>query len=191
MDELALIRMCKRGQREHYKELIEHYEETLYKYCYHLTGDTDESQELFQNTWLKVIEKIHMFSEEHKFKNWLLSIATNTFKDSYRKKKRRRSIFTKFFIRENDKDDKSPESLYMENDEKNKLREVVSGLKEHYRVVVILFYFNEKSIKDIAYILSIPEGTVKSRLNQSKRIIKTRLEKEGIGIESEKRLYQH
>ena len=72
--------------------------------------------------------------------------------------------------------DPLPEEEFLFKDISKELKKSVLELKPHYKVVILLFYFEEKTIKEISYILSVPEGTVKSRLNQAKKILKEKLE---------------
>ena len=184
MDEKIIIERCRNGCIEYFEILIKKYENMLYKYCFYLTGSKEEGNDLFQETWLKAFTKIKTYSDDYSFKNWLLSIASNTYKDWYRKQKRWSKKIKSYF--KSDRMDKEMESIpsnqnlpeeeYITKDTSNELKELVIKLKTHYKEVIILYYFEEKSIKEISFILSIPEGTVKSRLSQAKKILKQRME---------------
>ncbi|GMQ59950.1 RNA polymerase sigma factor [Vallitalea sediminicola] len=184
MDEKIIIERCKNGYSEYFEILIKKYEGMLYKYCFYLTGSQEEGKDLFQETWLKAYSKIKLYSDKYLFKNWLLSIASNTYKDWYRKQKRWSSKVKTYFT--TDKMDKElasipsegllPEEEFLLKDISNELKELVLELKPHYKVVIFLYFFEEKTIKDISFILNIPVGTVKSRLNQAKKILKGKLE---------------
>lgn len=186
MDENIIIDRCKAGYSDYFEILIKNYEQSLYKYCYYLTGSEEEAKDLFQNTWLKVITKIHMYSEKYTFKNWLLSIATNTYKDWYRKQKRWSKKLKRYFTTDTmetellsiPSETLLPEDECILDESSEQLRQAVLALKHHYKTVILLFYFEEKPIKEISFILDIPEGTVKSRLNQAKKMLKQELEVE-------------
>lgn len=184
MDEAQAIEGCKNGIMEFYTYLIKEYESSLYKYCYYLTGNSEEARDLYQTTWVKVMTNINKYSKTYSFKNWLLSIATNTFKDNYRRRKRWSTKLKQY----NDTDYKEkdfqqvidtgplPEESYDMKESKGQLNKAIQGLKQHYKTVILLFYFEEKTIKEISFILQIPEGTVKSRLNQGKKILHKAME---------------
>ncbi|QUH30797.1 RNA polymerase sigma factor [Vallitalea guaymasensis] len=184
MDEKIIIERCKNGYSEYFEILIEKYEGMLYKYCFYLTGSQEEGKDLFQETWLKAYSKIKLYSDKYLFKNWLLSIASNTYKDWYRKQKRWSSKIKNYFAEDKmnkelasiPSKDPLPEEEFLFKDISKELKKSVLELKPHYKVVILLFYFEEKTIKEISYILSVPEGTVKSRLNQAKKILKEKLE---------------
>lgn len=184
MDERVLIIGCQNGQKENFAPLIRNYEQALYKYCYYLTGNEQSASDLFQDTWLKVMLKIRLYKDQYKFKNWLLSIASNTYKDSYRMKKRHQRVVKDY----SDSNRKSlemnqvhigetpVEERVMLNEQKEKVHKALHILKDHYRIVIVLFYFEELSISEISETLKIPKGTVKSRLNKAKTLMRATME---------------
>ena len=186
VDEKQIILLCQNGNKEYYDILIRKYEKPLYKYCYYLAGNPQEANDLFQETWLKVIDRIESYNMEYTFKTWLLSIASNAYKDHYRKKmqwsKKIRSFFTnESMTLEFEKivsEDPLIEDNLINQESLHALRVAVHRLKWHYRAVIILYYFEEQSIQDIGNILNIPNGTVKSRLNQGKKLLRNLVEVE-------------
>lgn len=184
MDEAQAIEGCKNGIMEYYTYLIKEYEQSLYKYCYYLTGNGEEAKDLYQNTWVKAMTNINKYSDSYNFKNWLLSIATNTYKDYYRRRKRwslkMKTYSDGQYMEEEFKQivdtGPLPEQSYELEESKKQLNKAILGLKQHYKTVILLFYFEEKSIKEISGILDIPEGTVKSRLNQGKKLLHKAME---------------
>lgn len=186
MDEKHIIRLCQNGNKEYYDMLIRKYETPLYRYCYYLAGAPQEASDLFQETWLKVIDRIEGYKMEYPFKTWLLSIASNTYKDHYRKIMRWSKKVGSFFTNEPMalefemavSEDSLIEDGFINREIINALRVAVNQLKWHYRAVIILYYFEEQSIRDIGKILDIPEGTVKSRLNQGKKLLRNLMEVE-------------
>ena len=184
MDQHQLISRCRLGDVNAYEALVLAYQDDLYRYCWHLTGESQQASDLFQDTWVKVMSKLHTYRMGTDFKNWLLSIASNTFKDHWRKQRRLQKILVA--NRDNEAHTKQMDSVadsHMgpeESAEQSWEREVVhralEQMKPKNRMVLTLFYFEELSISEISNILSIPEGTVKSRLNQAKKKMKEHLE---------------
>ncbi|WP_425449358.1 RNA polymerase sigma factor [Dethiothermospora halolimnae] len=168
--------------------LIERYKGPLYKMCFRLTNDRYESDDLFQDTWIKVIKKIETFDHNKVFKTWLYTICVNTYKDKYRKKKRWLNVIKDFFSNET-KDNKMRKvgEEYLVDEEildreiKNVLKKKIKNLDDDFKIPLILFYFKDISYKEIATILDIPIGTVKSRLNIAKKKIKKSMEEEHYG----------
>lgn len=70
----------------------------------------------------------------------------------------------------------SPESYIMQEDEKNTIQQIVANLPEKYRMPIYLYYSADMSVQEIAGVLQIPEGTVKSRMNKAKHMLKKELE---------------
>lgn len=183
VEEKEMINQCIKGKMSAYAGLISNYEVPLYRYCYHLMNNEADAQDLFQDCWVKVMEKIHQYKFEFSFKNWLFAIASNTFKDYYRKRQRLYEKQESFYDNEHMikrlegiESGHNIEQTYLEGESHVELQRALMKLKWHYRIVLILFYFQEASIKDIGKILSLPEGTVKSRLSQGKKLLKKLME---------------
>ena len=184
MDEKQFIRLCKNGRHEYYETLITNYEKPLYRYCFHLCSNQYDAADLFQETWFKAISKLKLYNEAYSFKNWLYTIASNEFKDRYRKKTRRYAFEKRFGNQDNMKREIEntkaydvPADVLMEREETNlQLKREVNGLKWHYKAVVVLHYFEGRSIRDVSEVLKIPEGTVKSRLAKARAILKERMQ---------------
>ena len=70
----------------------------------------------------------------------------------------------------------SPENHFLKEDEKNAVRRVVANLPEKYRIPIYLYYSTDLSVQEIARVLQVPKGTVKSRMNKAKRLLKKELE---------------
>ncbi len=182
MNEVQRIINCQNGHTESYYQLVKDYEVPLYRFCYHLTGNEHSAKDLFQETWLKVIKKINLYQSKYSFKNWLFTIASNTYKDQYRRWKKLEKLRVEtnqsseeiLLNRWDEKDNVEDQVLSHELD--TTLRLEVNKLKVHYKMVVVLHYFEGLSQKEIAQILTIPEGTVKSRLNQSRQILRKAME---------------
>ena len=180
MDEKQIIRLCQNGLCEYCEPLVEKYEEALYRYCFHLCQNSQNAKDLFQETWLKAINRITTYDESYSFKNWLMAIASNGFKDHYRKKVRSNLIFKEFYDSEFKarkmasvaSSELPADEIIMGIELRRQLKMEVSRLKWPFQSVVVLHYYEERSVKDISMILGIPEGTVKSRLSHSRKILR-------------------
>lgn len=168
---------------------IEKYNYSLYKLCVNLHRNTTNAEDLFQDTWIKAFKYMNIFDRSKNFEPWLFTIAINLYKDNYRKVKRWFSKSIDFFdnneiniVMENIKAiTYLPDEDYDKRQYKQKLKNAINNLKDEYRMVVILFYYNELKQKDISQILKIPEGTVKSRLNKAKKLLKEYMEENSYG----------
>lgn len=168
---------------------IEKYKTPLYKLCVNLHKNNANAEDLFQDTWIKAFKYMNSFDRSKNFEPWLFTIAINLYKDNYRKVKRWFSKSIDFFdITEKDSVIDNirattylPEESYDNSQDKEQLRNAINNLKDDFRVVIILFYYNGLKQKEISEILKIPEGTVKSRLNKAKKLLKNYMEDNDYG----------
>ena len=159
--------------------LIRDYGKDIYSFCMYLTGNRDEADDLYQQTFLVALEK-NSIDMENNPKSYLLSIAVNIRNNNRRKLLWRKEKYDadSLNILENISDDRpTAEEEMIIRDRNRMIRQAVSELPEKMRQVVILFYTEELPISQIASILHTSEGTVKSRLHYAKKTLKGRLEK--------------
>lgn len=180
LDDIQIVKSYLNGNREVLDTLIERYKLTLYRFCYHLTSNKHEADDLFQDTWVRAVEKIRQYDDSRAFNVWLFSIAMNRYRDKYRRAKRWLGKFTDI-PGENIESEEPIASEQMEDKEtKAILVKCINELKDSYRIPLFLYYYKEISYEDIAKILDIPLGTVKSRLNSAKKKLKKKMEVKGI-----------
>ncbi|RSK25647.1 sigma-70 family RNA polymerase sigma factor [Bacillus sp. HMF5848] len=181
-----LIELCMQGSNFAQQRLIVKYKTLLYSFARKLTKNKDDADDLFQDTWLKVFQKLHTYDGTKPFENWLCYICLNTYRDQYRKKKRWLNIVTDFFLSNEQKDltmDTAPtprnqlvEDIVIQHEEHDYLIQAMQQLDDSFRIPLILFYFQSFSYEEIANFLHIPVGTVRSRLSNAKKKLKNILE---------------
>ncbi|BFN03842.1 RNA polymerase sigma factor [Clostridium tetani] len=168
------------------KMLIDEYKGFTYRFSFYLCKNSMESDDLFQDTWVKVIKNIDKYTWNERFEPWIRTICLNTYKDKYRKSKRWLNIIKDYFDEEKKEREiinfpsknNLPEKDTIKNEEKKTLKKAVDNLKDEYRIPIILYYFERLSYKEISEIISIPEGTIKSRLNKARKLLKEYVEVE-------------
>lgn len=184
MADAQLFERYERNKQEGIRLIIESYKRPLYNYCYYLSNNRQEAEDLFQDVWVKVFAHLNRFDRNQKFANWLFAIATNTYRDRYRKAKRWLYL-VKDYLHTDAKDEEMnripsashlPEDHVLQEDRKSMLRTAIASLKDDYKFPLILYYYHDCSYLEISEILNIPEGTVKSRLSTAKKILKHRME---------------
>lgn len=159
---------------------IDEYGKDIYSFCRHLAGSRQEADDLYQDTFLKAVELSQNIDDTGNPKSYLLSISVRIWKNKKRKFAWRKRIADICPItEEKDAQIRAPEELLPEQQvlgrEKQELvRQAVDHLPKQLRVIVLLYYMEELSTRQIAAVLKIPAGTVKSRLYQARK----RLEKE-------------
>lgn len=172
LEDGEIIRRCRNGQTGLIDILIDRHKTDLYSLCMKLTRSGPDADDLFQDTWVRVMKRIDTFSPEHNFKTWLFTICTNRYRDLYRWRRRwwRRVLHagSKERFEEElelvESQGPDPEQQAIAAEEKAMLREAVDKLDESLRLPIVLHYFHGLSTAEIGEVLGIPQGTVKTRL---------------------------
>ena len=156
-------------------EYIRLYSMDLTRLCMSLCGNTHDAEDLFQDTWVKVMKGIDSYKDEMPFDKWLFSICVNTYKNKVKQFYNRKRI--KFATEEDMQTffNSIPDIQEDDRESYELLYRAVERLPKKLKAVVALYYFKEYSAKEVAEILGIPEGTVKSRLYCAREQIKRRL----------------
>lgn len=151
-------------------EYIAQYGRRLFGLCMTLCTNVFDAEDLYQETWLKVCSKISRYDPKRPFEAWLTGICVNTYRDQLRRK-RRNPIFEGFTTTE-EKEGIIGSVRTEEKTDFSEIHEAIKQLPSKLRITVILFYFYSMSEKEVAFSLQIPLGTVKSRLNKAKKLLK-------------------
>lgn len=167
---------------------INQYGKEIYSFCRQLTGSKHEADELYQDTFLKSVEMQERIVSEFNPKSYLLSIAVRLWNNKKRKYAWRKKIASMESFTEEKQDcmrgeAESPLEQLIEKEQAVILRKKINELEDKYRIPIYLYYMEEQPIQDIAKILKIPKGTVKSRLFRAREILKKKLEREWIKYE--------
>ena len=150
------------------------YSRELTRFCMKLCGNIHDAEDLFQDTWAQAFDKFDRYSPEYSFKSWLFTICANIFKNSAKSKyNTSKAVFNS--EEEKERFINSIPAGERDIDSYLDLHAAMLSLPKKHRLVLVLYYFREFSQKEIADMLDIPEGTVKSRLNTAKRLLKRRL----------------
>ena len=170
----------KTGDKDSFDLLYQDYYLVLYRTALLILGNKEDAEDVLQDTFVSIYKNAKTLSDSEKLKPWIFSILKNTSYTSY--KKRKREFPDEFIL---DKTEKSP--TYLVEDEiaeKSEIQDALMTLKEKEREVLVLYYYNDFSIEEIASICKTFQGTVKSRLhrarkNLKKELLKTQEEYEG------------
>jgi len=151
---------------------IQQYEKRLYGLCLSLCGNRFEADDLYQDTWLRVLKSISQYDRSREFEPWLTRICVNTHRNTLRRIAR--SPLLRF--QSNEEKDALLESVPApEMTDYSALHAAVDRLPEKLRLTVILFYFAQMDTVSTARVLGIPPGTVKSRLSKARNQLKEAL----------------
>ncbi len=163
--ELRLIAQCVAGDdRRAFGRLVDEYSDGLRRFLLNLTlGDASLTDDLAQETFLKAWLSLRSYQGLARFRTWLYRIAYNEYYMYVRK--RRELPDTNDSILDTVTDTVSPYSAY---DARMDVEQCLKVLSEPERTAVLLFYLDDRPIKEIAEIMQMPQGTVKSHLSRAK-----------------------
>jgi RNA polymerase sigma-70 factor, ECF subfamily len=160
--------------------LIEEHQRRLYRYLLFLTGDPPLAEDLFQETWIRVLERGHQYNAKSKFEAWLFAIARHLVIDLSRRKKF--SSLEDLAVPESGQsyeppDDQATTALQLLLTRENERAVQLSLMKipAYYREVLLLRFHEELGLEEIAAVLASPLSTVKSRLYRGLEALRTAL----------------
>jgi RNA polymerase sigma-70 factor (ECF subfamily) len=147
--------------------LIEQYQHRLLRFLIYLTGSRETAEDLFQETWLRVLERGSQYDGKHNFSTWLFTIARNLSVDILRKKKPV-SLDTSTEDEEPvdmpDARQASGFDVVAGREQSEQVTRALGGIPQEYREAIVLRFHEELSLEEIAAITRTPLGTVKSRI---------------------------
>jgi RNA polymerase sigma-70 factor (ECF subfamily) len=158
LNEEMLVDKAKSGDKIALEILLKDNYNIVYGYLIKLCFNVEVSKDLTQETMVKAIINIKGFKGKSKFSTWLVSIASNLYKDSLKKK------FFLGFKKDLIEYDENPEDIFIKNENFEKIKKALLKLPVEKRKVFVLKHYYNYSYEEIAEILKCPIGTVKSRL---------------------------
>ena len=172
-----LVSSAKSGNKKSFDKLYELTHNDVWYNCLSLLKDEENAKDIMQETYITAFLKLDTLNDEQKFCGWIISIAVNKCKNKL-KGKVEYQIDDEVLIAETETDELMLPEEYITKAEKRKvlLQIMEDTLSFNQYQVVLMFYFDEMSISEIAQGLEISEGTVKSRLNSSRAKMKTAIE---------------
>jgi RNA polymerase sigma-70 factor (ECF subfamily) len=178
-----LIDKCREGDRAAFDVLIKRYERPIYHLAYRLSGNYDDAHDIAAETFLRIYRAIGTFQCAITLPAWINRIVANVFYDTRRHAHRHPSVSLDAlvektgdaFMSADTKAVASPEGQAEENERRRILGEAIEALPDYQRTMVNLFHSEGRTYEEIADIMAIPVGTVKSRLNRARLALRERL----------------
>ncbi len=152
--------------------LVADYHQPVYRYAYRLTGSVPEAEDLTQEVFLIAQEKLGQLGKADCAQAWLFRILRNCFLKSRERRRRRPVALTDVCLDANLIPVDVPESDQID---RQGLQQALNRLPDNARIILIMFYFENRSYREIAEDLDLPIGTVMSRLARAKMYLRTRL----------------
>ncbi|MGX4601299.1 sigma-70 family RNA polymerase sigma factor [Faecalimicrobium sp. JNUCC 81] len=170
LSEERLIKKSIKGDGECFEELVKKYKFYLYKVAYSYTKNEDKALDLIQECTYRAWKNIKNLKQESSFKPWISKILVNIAITTIKKE-------SKIIISEIDEN-----IVHVKKDisieEKVDIHEAIDTLKPEYKMVIILKYFDDMTIEEIAYVMEIPINTVKSHLRRARQSMKNILKED-------------
>jgi RNA polymerase sigma-70 factor (ECF subfamily) len=180
-ENLAIAKGLKRNDPELMDQLIEQYQHRLLRYLLFLTGKREVAEDLFQETWMRVLLRGAQYNGKARFDTWLFTIARNLVIDLSRK----RQMASLDEMSETGEDERpfevaidgpSPLEQFATREDRAEVAEVLLKLEPSYREVLTLRFHEEMSLEEIASVTRAPLSTVKSRLYRGLAALKPEVE---------------
>ena len=170
-DGLLLLR-CQQGDGEAFAELVRRWQARLFRHACRMTGRREAAADVVQESWLAVLRGLPRLADVDAFPKWVYTIVTNKSADWVRKQQRQRRLTEAW-------SEKQQEEARAASDTKGRpssLADALEPLSTRERGLVTLYYVEGFSTEEIADILAIPRGTVKSRLHAARAKIRAQME---------------
>jgi len=184
ISEVLLLERCKEGDAAAWDTLIRKYERSVYKFAYSLCRNHEEAGDIAGQVFLRLYQNLHTFRNEASFTSWLFRIVRNTYLDLC-VRPAHRSHLSLDAGPSNDNEpcagrdimdpSPSPETICMEHEVSQLLSNAIMHLPAYQRQVLRMYHTEGKSYEEIAEATGLSIGTVKSRLNRARNMLRERL----------------
>ena len=175
----ALIERARAGESDALEQLLERHERNIYHIALRTLGNHDDAMDMAQEAIIKIVRSIRGFKRDSTFKVWAYRITVNTCLDELRKRKKHRTISLDSYLEASGKEisdpAEAPEERLIRADLKAALEIAITELPEEYRAALVLRDISGLSYQEVSEALNISLGTVKSRINRARNILKDKL----------------
>jgi RNA polymerase sigma-70 factor (ECF subfamily) len=160
-----LVRMAKKGNRAAFGKLARRYRDPVLALAYDFLNDYQNAQDVAQDVFMKAFKNIGDFEEKSQFSSWLYRITVNASLDVRKSKTRRR----KYLLSKKNIPDiiEAPETIKQDTGIDDILLEAINSLSDQQQAAIILRYFHNKSVREVADVLDCKESTVRSHLHRA------------------------
>lgn len=177
LDDPELVRRYLEGEERAFQELAERYHNRLLYFINRTIGDRDRSEDLVQETFVRVFRHLHRFDPTRKFSTWIYTIAGNLAKNELRNRSRSPLILFQTVTKHQEDDDRPlewedvsylPDRMFQQRHLREQVEDAIQRLPDHHREVFELREMEGRSYEEIAERTGMKLGTVKSRLNRAR-----------------------
>ena len=180
MDDRFLVEQSAQRNPKAFKILVLRYQRMVFFYLKNFPFPEQVREDLAQETFLRAYRNIDRFDPEKgaAFSTWLMTIARNLALNEGAKVGMRKERYGGLRDEEYGSVEEGPQDILEQRNQKSRVREALSRLPERFHTAVVLSYFDELSLEEIAQIENCPVGTIKSRVFRGKQILRQMLERE-------------
>lgn len=165
-DDRQLARLVLGGDTAAFEYLFDRYRDAIHRLFLQRTGNTEDADDLLQETFIKVYIHIHRYSPEFTFGQWVYTIARNTFIDFVRRRQEDLPFDEKFSAPVSSAP--TPEERFINLQQRAQIDHYLGRLAPRYRQLIVMRFFDEYSYEEIAEKLALPLGTVKTQIHRAR-----------------------
>jgi len=172
--------LCRAGEPQAVEKLIETYQKEVYRLALSILDDPDEAEEGTQDAFIAVLRALDSFHGESSLKTWIFSITINLCRTRLQRRKTRMRLkqITEELFHLQSRNNHSPEKVVLQTESDLVIQCAIRKLDDKHRLPIVLRYYHELSVAEIAQTLAIPLGTVHSRLNVARQRLRQVLKEE-------------
>ena len=185
VDDHALIAATREGDKTAFDEVVRRYRDKIINYVYRMIDDYERAVDLTQETFVRVYLSAERYQATYNFSTYIYRIAHNLAISELRQRKRRRLIPLPTFFSDKDSEEVEveiedkrqvlTEDAMIAEERRAAVAKAIASLPEIYRAPLVLCDLEEKSYEEISAVLELPVGTVKSRINRARNLLKDKL----------------
>jgi len=171
-EEVSLLRASLQGDTEAWGEMISRYKDAVFGLCLGFMRNRADAEDVSHDAFIRAYLNLRRYDLERRFSTWLFTIAANLCRNKLRYRKNHPSTEEPLQIQGGT----DPAKLVGAEDRQMKVRAALAKMPYSYRAPLVLRFYNELPYQEISDILSIPEGTVKTRIHRGKAMLKNLFE---------------
>lgn len=165
-DEEAMERLRDDGDRRAFAEVVRRWRDRILGLCRRMLNDRDRAEDVTQDVFARLLAKPESFAHESRFSTFLWRVAVNACLDERRRMSRRRDAGS-LAPDADPGNEASPLGAAVRKERARRVRAALDELPDHYRAVVVLRHYEDLKFREVAEVLEIPLGTVKSRMAEA------------------------
>ncbi|MFZ5641905.1 MAG: RNA polymerase sigma factor [Bacillota bacterium] len=179
----VLVEMCKQGDLAAFEQLVEKHQSRVYTIAYRYMGNYADASDLAQEAFIKIYRSLGSYRGEASFQSWMYRLVTNACMDELRRRGRAKTVSIEELM-ENKKGltmsrvttkSRLPEDAVIRRELQREVQNVLNTLSDEHRAIVVMRDIQGYSYEEIAELLQCSLGTVKSRLNRARHVLKEKL----------------